>query len=130
MADKPNVTVQRKDDVTITLTVQNPDGTAYDLTGATLQLLVKAAATDADVDAKITKTITATPTADGSILAPETNGVAEFLILNANTAALGVVEDNIEYFLGVKLKTSAGKYHTVVDGRIDFLREVVSSVAF
>ncbi len=108
----------RNEDATIRVTITNPDGTPYDLTGASLKLTVKALATDTDAQAKFTKTISATPTASGTIVAPATAGIADFYILPADTAPLGLYTNQppVSYYLGVKVKTSAPKHYTVVDG--------------
>jgi len=127
MADRVVVRFHRIDDATMRATFTNPDGTAYDLTGATCKLVVKALATDADVDALFTK-ITSAP-AEGTIVAPATGGIADFYILPANTAALGLYTDQPPkaYVLGVKIKTAAGKYYTPIDATLRLDQQLVEN---
>lgn len=129
MADRIVVRFHRLDDATLRATFTNPDGTAYDLTGATCKLVVKALATDTDAAALFTKTITATPNADGTIVAPATGGLADFYILPSNTAALGLYTDAppVSYVLGVKIKTAAGKYYTPIDASLRLDQQLVES---
>src|SRR5262245_24312080 len=119
----------RNEDVTVRLTVQNPDRTAYDLTGATCKLVVKTNPEDSDANALFTKTITSTGTASGVIVAPTTGGIADFFILPADTAALPVVDARTprSAVFAIQVKTGAGKRYTVATGDWEVLRELMGA---
>jgi hypothetical protein len=92
----------RGDSGRLDVTVTQSDGTAYDLTGATLFLTVKNALTDADSAAVIRKEVT-------SHDAPLA-GESHFEILTTDNATAGV------RFYDVQLKDSANKIFTLFGG--------------
>lgn len=122
------VSFHRIDNRTLRATFTNPDGTAYDLTGATLRMVCKALATDTDAAAKFQKNISASPNADGTIVAPATLGIADFYILPADTTTLGLVTDepSVSYILAVKIKKS-GAWYTPIDGKLWLKQQVVEN---
>jgi len=92
----------RGDSGRLDVTVTQSDGTAYDLTGATLFLTVKNSLTDADSAAVIRKEVTAHDDA--------TAGESHFEILTTDNATAGV------RFYDVQLKDSANKIFTLFGG--------------
>jgi LysM repeat protein len=117
----------RNEDATIRVAITNPDGSAYDLTGAQARLCVKEFATDTDANAKIRKTTTSA--SEAVIVAPATAGIVDFFILPADSAALGLetAVPAVTYFLGVKIKSAATKYYTVVDGKYALFQPLVEN---
>jgi hypothetical protein len=92
----------RGDSGRLDVTVTQSDGTAYDLTGATLFLTVKNALTDADSAAVIRKEVTSHDDAEA--------GESHFEILTTDNATSGV------RFYDVQLKDSANKIFTLFGG--------------
>jgi hypothetical protein len=92
----------RGDSGRLDVTVTQSDGTAYDLTGATLFLTVKNALTDADSAAVIRKEVTAHD-------APEA-GESHFEILTTDNATAGT------RYYDVQLKDSDNKIFTLFGG--------------
>jgi hypothetical protein len=92
----------RGDSGRLDVTVTQSDGTAYDLTSATLFLTVKNSLTDADSAAVIRKEVTAHD-------APEA-GESHFDLLTTDNATAGV------RFYDVQLVTSAGDVFTLFGG--------------
>jgi len=105
----------RGDSGRLDVTVTQADGTAYDLTGATLFLTVKNALTDADSAAVIRKEVTV-----------HDNGAAgesHFEILTGDNATAGV------RFYDVQLKDSANKIFTLFGGIWRVLADVTTRTA-
>jgi len=134
MADEANVQAIRGDDVTLEVTVTNPNGTAFDLTGHTIKFVLKAGRSDADSTALVTKTITETLTGDGQILAPATAGIAHIFIDDTDSLGrtppptnLGLEEEATYYHFGIKKKTSPGKLGTLIIGTWRWTREIIGS---
>jgi hypothetical protein len=92
----------RGDSGRLDVTVTQSDGTAYDLTGATLFLTVKNALTDADSAAVIRKEVTAHD-------APEA-GESHFDLLTTDNATAGT------RFYDIQLKDSSNKIFTLFGG--------------
>jgi len=92
----------RGDSGRLDVTVTQSDGTAYDLSGATLFLTVKNALTDADSAAVIRKEVT---THDAPLA-----GESHFDLLTTDNATAGV------RFYDVQLKDSANKIFTLFGG--------------
>jgi len=92
----------RGDSGRLDVTVTQSDGTAYDLTGATLFLTVKNSLTDADSAAVIRKEVTA----HDAPLA----GESHFDLLTTDNATAGV------RFYDVQLKDSTNKIFTLFGG--------------
>lgn len=129
-ATKVIIRYHRLDDVTIRVVLTNPDATAYDLTGADLRMLIKANKTDADGIALVTKNISETPSGtDGAIVLPATLGLADFFVLDTEMTTVGLETDKppVQSFVGVKLKTAGGLYHTLVDGFVRLRQELMAS---
>ena len=129
-----SISFVRGDDGVLRATVKNNDGTAYDLTGATIRYVLKTLATDADGVALILKDITTTLTVDGQILAPATAGILDFFIEDDDTLGrtppptdLSLEEDDVLYWHGVKEKSAAGLYHTLAKGQTGLEREIVDN---
>jgi hypothetical protein len=105
----------RGDSGRLDVTVAQSDGTAYDLTGATLFLTVKNSLTDADSAAVIRKEVTAhdTPIA----------GESHFDIATTDNATAGV------RFYDVQLKDSTNKIFTLFGGIWKVLADVTVRTA-
>lgn len=126
--------VYRLDDNTVRYELLNLDGTQYDLTGCSARLRL--------FDTKggtleLTKTITETlDPAQGQIVAPSSSGVMDFFLNATDFPASGASPTDwrlesenppFAYMLGTKLKTSAGKYHTLHDGGLGWILEVFAN---
>jgi hypothetical protein len=97
------------------VTVKEADGTAYDLTGATLFLTVKNALTDADSAAVIRKEVTSHDDAAG--------GLSHFDLLTSDNATAGT------RYYDVQLKTSDAKIYTLFGGLWKVLSDVTTRTA-
>jgi hypothetical protein len=105
----------RGDSGRLDVTVTQSDGTAYDLTGATLFLTVKNALTDADSAAVIRKEVT---THDDA-----TAGESHFDLLTTDNATNG------RRFYDVQLKDSAAKIYTLFGGLWQVTQDVTTRTA-
>jgi hypothetical protein len=105
----------RGDSGRLDVTVTQSDGTAYDLTGATLFLTVKNSLTDADSAAVIRKEVTA----HDAPLA----GESHFDLLTTDNATAGV------RFYDVQLKDSDNKIFTLFGGIWKVLADVTVRTA-
>lgn len=105
----------RGDSGRLDVSVKQTDGTAYDITGATLFLTVKNALTDADSAAVIRKEVTAHDDA--------TAGESHFDLLTTDNATAGT-----RYF-DVQLKTSDSKVYTLFGGLWKVLADVTARTA-
>jgi len=105
----------RGDSGRLDVTVTQSDGTAYDLTGATLFLTVKNALTDADSAAVIRKEVTA----HDAPLA----GESHFNLLTTDNATAGV------RFYDVQLKDSDDKIFTLFGGVWRVVADVTARTA-
>jgi hypothetical protein len=105
----------RGDSGRLDVSVKQADGTAYDLTGATLFLTVKTALTDADSAAVIRKEVTAHDDA--------TAGESHFDLLTTDNATAGT------RYYDVQLKTSDNKVYTLFGGLWKVLADVTARTA-
>jgi hypothetical protein len=105
----------RGDSGRLDVSVKQSDGTAYDLTGATLFLTVKNALTDADSAAVIRKEVTAHDNAAG--------GLSHFDLLTSDNATAGT------RYYDVQLKDSANKIFTQFDRLWKVLADVTARTA-
>ena len=105
----------RGDSGRLDVTVTQSDGTAYDLTGATLFLTVKNALTDADSAAVIRKEVI---THDDA-----TAGESHFDLLTTDNATNG------RRFYDVQLKDSAAKIFTLFGGLWQVTQDVTTRTA-
>jgi hypothetical protein len=105
----------RGDSGRLDVTVKQSDGTAYDLTGATLFLTVKNALTDADSAAVVTKEVTVHDSATG--------GLSHFDLLTTDNATAGT------RYYDVQLKTSSGDIYTLFGGLWKVLADVTTRTA-
>jgi hypothetical protein len=105
----------RGDSGRLDVTVKQADGTAYDLTGATLFLTVKNALTDADGAAVIRKEVTSHDNAAG--------GISHFDLLTTDNATAAT------RFYDVQLKTSDSKIYTLFGGLWKVLSDVTARTA-
>jgi hypothetical protein len=112
---QPDLTWTRGDSGRLDVTVKESDGTAYDLTGATLFLTVKNALTDADSDAVIRKEVTSHDDAE--------EGESHFDLLTTDNATAGT------RFYDVQLKTSDSKIFTLFGGLWKVLADVTARTA-
>jgi len=110
-----DLTWTRGDSGRLDVTVKQADGTAYDLTGATLFLTVKNALTDADSAAVIRKEVTSHDNAAG--------GLSHFDLLTTDNATAGT------RFYDVQLKTSDAKIFTLFGGLWKVLADVTTRTA-
>jgi len=112
---QPDLTWTRGDSGRLDVTVKESDGTAYDLTGATLFLTVKNALTDADSAAVIRKEVTSHDDAEA--------GESHFDLLTTDNATAGT------RFYDVQLKTSDSKIFTLFGGLWKVLADVTARTA-
>jgi hypothetical protein len=112
---QPDLTWTRGDSGRLDVTVKESDGTAYDLTGATLFLTVKNALTDADSAAVIRKEVTSHDNAAG--------GLSHFDLLTSDNATAGT------RYYDVQLKTSDAKIYTLFGGLWKVLSDVTTRTA-
>jgi hypothetical protein len=105
----------RGDSGRLDVTVASADGTAYDLTGATLFLTVKNALTDADASAVIRKEVTAHDNAAG--------GLSHFTITTSDNATAAT------RFYDVQLKDSSAAVYTLFGGLWKVLADVTTRTA-
>lgn len=112
---QPDLTWTRGDSGRLDVTVKESDGTAYDLTGATLFLTVKNALTDADSAAVVRKEVTSHDNAAG--------GLSHFDLLTSDNATAGT------RYYDVQLKTSDAKIYTLFGGLWKVLADVTARTA-
>jgi hypothetical protein len=105
----------RGDSGRLDVTVASADGTAYDLTGATLFLTVKNALTDADSAAVIRKEVTAHDNAAG--------GLSHFDLLTTDNATNG------RRYYDVQLKDASAKIFTLFGGLWNVSQDVTTRTA-
>ena len=105
----------RGDSGRIDVTVKDTDGTALDLTGATLFLTVKAALADADSAASVRKEVTVHDDA--------TAGESHFDLLTTDNATAGT------FYYDVQLKTADAKIYTLFGGTWRVLADVTTRTA-
>jgi hypothetical protein len=114
-SSQADLTWTRGDSGRLDVTVTQSDGTAYNLTGATLFLTVKSALTDADSAAVIRKEVTAHDDA--------TAGESHFDLLTTDNATAGT------RFYDVQLKDSTNKIFTLFGGVWRVLADVTVRTA-
>jgi hypothetical protein len=114
-ATQPDLTWTRGDSGRLDVRVTQADGTAFDLTGATLFLTVKNALTDADSAAVIRKEVTAHDDAE--------EGESHFDLLTTDNATAGT------RYYDVQLKTSDAKIYTLFGGTWRVLSDVTTRTA-
>jgi hypothetical protein len=114
-SSQADLTWTRGDSGRLDVTVTQSDGTAYNLTGATLFLTVKNALTDADSAAVIRKEVTSHHDA--------TAGESHFDLLTTDNATAGA------RFYDVQLKDSANKIFTLFGGVWRVLADVTVRTA-
>ena len=110
-----DLTWTRGDSGRLDVTVTSADGTAYDLTGATLFLTVKTALTVADASATLRKEVTSHDDAAA--------GESHFDLATTDNATAGT------YYYDVQLKTAAGKIYTLFGGVWRVLADVTTRTA-
>jgi len=99
------ISMYRGNDKTISLTVKSGSGSAYNLTGCTVTMLVKKDIKDLDAEAVITKT---------GILTQAINGIVEFYLVPSDTENLDSLEDDVIYPVDFEVLTPLGKKYTVL----------------
>lgn len=112
---QPDLTWTRGDSGRLDVTVKESDGTAYDLTGATLFLTVKNALTDADSAAVIRKEVTSHDDAEA--------GESHFDLLTTDNATAGT------RYYDVQLKTADSKIYTLFGALWKVLSDVTTRTA-
>ena len=105
----------RGDSGRLDVTVKQADGTAYNLTGATLFLTVKTALTDADSAAVIRKEVTSHDNAAG--------GISQFILVPVDNATAGT------RYYDVQLKTADERIYTLFGGLWKVLSDVTARTA-
>ena len=114
MSSSDTLTLIRGDDYQIPVTITNADGTAYNLTGATVRFTVKPTLqldTDSDASAVIAKTIISHTDASA--------GETEIVLSNTDT---NITPWNYTYDL--QITTVAGKVHSSYSGKVTVLADV------
>jgi hypothetical protein len=114
-AKQADLTWTRGDSGRLDVVVKQADGTAYNLTGATLFLTVKNALTDADSAAAIRKEVTAHDNAVG--------GISQFILVPADNATAGT------RYYDVQLKTTDERIYTLFGGLWKVLSDVTARTA-
>lgn len=114
-SQQADLTWTRGDTGRLDVTVKQADGTAYNLTGATLFLTVKNALTDADSAAVIRKEVTSHDSATG--------GLSHFDLLTTDNATAA------SRYYDVQLKTSDSKIYTLFGGLWKVLADVTARTA-
>lgn len=99
------IVIFRNNDKTVSLTVKRADGTAFNLAGCTVTMLVKKDIDDLDAEAVITKT--------GNIV-EAANGIVEFYIEPDDTNDATDLKDNVTYPVDFEVETGTGKLYTVL----------------
>lgn len=99
------ISMYRGNDRTVSLTIIKTDGTAYNLTGCTIQMIVKQDINDLDAEAILTF--------DGTITGAA-NGVVEFYIVPADTSSITTLKDNVPYPCDFEVTTATGEKYTVL----------------
>lgn len=105
------ITFTRGDDHTFAIAVTNPDGTATDITGATLRWTAKTNLGDTDAQAVMVKT-SLTPPGSGITIDTPTSGLASLIFVPSDTLAF-LKETQLFYDLQI---TSGGKTETIDSG--------------
>jgi hypothetical protein len=105
----------RGDSGRLDVSVKDADGTAYNLTGATLFLTVKSALTDADSAAVIRKEVTSHSNATG--------GLSHFDLLTTDNATAGT------RYYDVQIKGADNKVYTLFGGLWKVLSDVTTRTA-
>jgi hypothetical protein len=114
-SSQADLTWTRGDSGRLDVSVKDADGTAYNLTGATLFLTVKSALTDADSAAVIRKEVTSHSNAAG--------GLSHFDLLTTDNATAGT------RYYDVQLKDSTNKIYTLFGGLWKVLSDVTTRTA-
>lgn len=114
-ASQADLTWTRGDSGRLDVTVKDTNGTAYNLTGATLFLTVKNALTDADSAAVIRKEVTSHDNAAG--------GLSHFDLATTDNATAGT------RYYDVQLKDSTNKIYTLFGGLWKVLSDVTTRTA-
>ena len=105
------INIIRRDDVTLTVTITDEQGTPLNLTEATVYFTVKNRKTDTDAQALITKEVTShvNPTA----------GITEVELTDEDTDI-----DSRSYFFDVQVKTSDNKIRSLSYGLIRVQQDI------
>lgn len=107
--------IQQGDDETLSITVTNPDGTPYNLTGLPLRFVAKRSLLLRDDQGEIVKTI-----GSGITVTNAAGGLAEVAIAGSDTRAI-----NAPAFLYWDLQIKqGGKNYTLAKGRVPVLADV------
>jgi len=99
------IVVYRGNHRTIRLTIKDPDGVAYGISGATIKMYVKKEVTDLDSEAIITLT---------GVIIDNGAGVVEFYLDDSDTETETRLADNTPYPVDFELTTSTDKKYTVL----------------
>lgn len=98
-------------------TVTEPDGTAVDLTDATgIRFTAKDRASDADADARITKTIGSGVTVTNAV-----GGIVRVQLATGDTSALSVP---LSLAFDLQLSDDAGGVYTVAAGKLEIKADI------
>jgi hypothetical protein len=114
-SSQADLTWTRGDSGRLDVSVKDADGTAYNLTGATLFLTVKNALTDADSAAVIRKEVTSHSNAAG--------GISHFDLLTTDNATAGT------RYYDVQIKGADNKVYTLFGGLWKVLSDVTTRTA-
>lgn len=111
MATGVTIDMVRNDNRTFTLTFTDENGSAIDITGFTCFFTVKVSMSDADVDAKISKT--------WSSHSDPTNGITTFSLVPADTTNLSGM-----YYFDIQIKDLSSKIYTPMIGYFNVVEDV------
>jgi hypothetical protein len=105
-----NLSLYMGDDFTMTINVQNPDGTPVDLTGSTVTGMVKKSASDTTAAGNLTCTL----------VTPATGG--QISVLLANTVSSGLTTG--PYVYDVQWKSAGNMILTLIAGTLGLTQDV------
>lgn len=120
MVEQVNLVIKKNDTWTRTFYFENEDKEPLDITGWKVYFMVKEKINDADIDAKISKTITT--------FASPTTGEATIELSSTDTNLLG------NYLFAVKVITPkmvglTNEAITILEGTIDFTDRIVQATS-
>ncbi len=104
----------RGDTKQVTITIKKADGTAFDLTGATITFTMKKDETDPDASAVIQK--------NAVLQVPSTDGIAILTLTSADTA-----KDTGEYYYDFQLVDSTGRVATLLKETVEILQDITET---
>ncbi len=121
MAVIQNFTVDQGSSLQVTFTLKNPDGSLFDLTGCTAELMVR--------QTYPAQTLIDASTANGKlVIATPTSGVIVWNIVPTDTPETikfaQTTDDTVDFIYDMKVTTGTGEVYTPVEGTLTVNRAV------